>query len=98
MILEIEGQEYLLTAGSGELPVRPWAQHRMYQPLAPTENNNVGHEAGTNSIVRFLVSGQETEEVFKLDSMSFQNWYGYQDEVVRTGAKMDMIQVLSVST
>lgn len=97
MILEIEGREYLLTADSGELPVLPWARHRIWQPPTPAENGDASHESGSGSIVRFRVSAQETEEVFKLDCISFQNWYGYQDEVVRAGGKLDMIQVLSVS-
>ncbi|KAI1097236.1 hypothetical protein F4804DRAFT_328183 [Jackrogersella minutella] len=35
---------------------------------------------------QFILSGQETAELFKLDTVFFQNWYEYQDEIIRTGA------------
>jgi hypothetical protein len=49
-------------------------------------------------ITRFLLSGSDTAESYKLDEIFFQNWYGYQDQVLLHGEKVDLIQVMSVST
>lgn len=48
-------------------------------------------------IIRFLLSGQDTVETFKLDILFFMNWYGYQEETVVVGKKVDILQVMSVS-
>ncbi|KAI1777656.1 hypothetical protein F4818DRAFT_456766 [Hypoxylon cercidicola] len=80
----------------GYYPVRPWVHHRVYHPPTPTENNDVGNGDGTNSILPFVVSAQETKEIFNLDIMAFQNWYVYQDEVLRAGAEMSLIKVLNM--
>lgn len=36
-------------------------------------------------------------ETFKLDILFFMNWYGYQEETVVVGKKVDILQVMSVS-
>jgi len=53
-----------------------------------------GGEEG--EITKFWLWGEETEEAYQLDTVFFQNWYGYQDEVVRKGGGMDLMQVLCV--
>lgn len=45
----------------------------------------------------FLLSGQDTDEMFRLDTVFFENWYAYQDLVVVKGEKIDLLQVMSVS-
>ncbi len=87
LCLEIEGQDRVLGFEKGEVRVKAWAHHRLYPP--PT--------AEGGAVTRFLLSGGETEEVYRLDTVFFQNWYGYQDEVVMGGKGMDLIQVLCVS-
>lgn len=89
LCVEVEGRERVLGPEDGEIRVEPWANHRLYPP--PPGKGDGG------ATTRFLLSGGETEEVFKLDTIFFQNWYGYQDEIVMRGAKMDLIQVLCVS-
>ena len=89
LCVEIEGRERVLGPEDGEVRVKPWENHRLYPP--PTGKGDGG------ATTRFLLSGAETEEVFKLDTIFFQNWYGYQDEVLNRGAKPDLIQVLCVS-
>lgn len=85
--LEASGHQRVIGAEDGEVCVKPWEHHRLY-PI-------VGPNAGTRT--RFLLSGAETAEAFRLDVGFFQNWYGYQDEVVMRGGKMDIIQVMCVS-
>ena len=89
LCIEVEGRERVLGPEDGEVRVESWANHRLYPPPTGT--------GGGGTTTRFLLSGGETEEVFRLDTVFFQNWYGYQDEVVLRGAKMDLVQVFSVS-
>lgn len=56
-----------------------------------------GEGQGKGKRCVFLLSGQDSGEPFRLDTMFFQNWYGYQDEVVMRGGGMDLIQVMCVS-
>jgi len=51
---------------------------------------------GEGEITKFWLWGEETREAYQLDTVFFQNWYGYQDEVVRKGGGMDLMQVLCV--
>lgn len=44
----------------------------------------------------FLLSGQETGEQFRLDTLFFRKWYGYQDEIVMRERKIELIQVMCV--
>ncbi|KAK0615333.1 hypothetical protein B0T17DRAFT_541631 [Bombardia bombarda] len=84
--VEIEGdREYILTPADGELVVHPWANHRLY-PLAK----------GSGNYTRFLLSGEATAEAFRIDTVFFQNWYAYQDEVVLGRRKMDLLQVMNM--
>ena len=91
--MEIEGHERLLGLEDGEIRIEPWANHRLYPPLPRKASSE--EDVGNTTI--FLLSGGKTEEVYRLDTIFFQNWYGYQDETVMRKAKMDLIQVLSVS-
>lgn len=54
-------------------------------------------EGEEGEITKFWLWGEETQEAYQLDTVYFQNWYGYQDEVVRKGGGMDLMQVLCVS-
>lgn len=47
-------------------------------------------------VTKFLLSGGETTELFRLDTVFFRNWYGCQDEIVLGAGRMDLIQVLCV--
>jgi hypothetical protein len=89
--VEVQGKEYILTPEDGEFTIRAWTNHRLY-PLMPAPGS------GELQTARFLLSGESTKDMFKLDTMFFQNWYGYQDAVVIGGQKMDLIQVMNVQT
>lgn len=81
------GHELLLTPNDGEICIRPWEQHRLYPPPYRAEDK----------VTRFLLSGAETAELFRLDEVFFTNWYRYQDEVVLKGRPFDVVQVMAVS-
>ncbi|KAI0179265.1 hypothetical protein GGR52DRAFT_298430 [Hypoxylon sp. FL1284] len=91
LALEIDGRELLLTRGGPEVRIAAWASHRTYPVLHEDDDDG----AAQPRVVRFLLSGAETPEAFRLTTPFFENWYRYQDEVLRTGGRIDMIQVLS---
>lgn len=84
LCVEDDHREYTLTANDGEFLIRPWVNHRLYPSAA--------HDGA----IKFLLAGEDTPELFKLDTIFFENWYGYQDETVVAGKGVDLIQVLSV--
>ncbi|KAL8733399.1 MAG: hypothetical protein Q9181_003607 [Wetmoreana brouardii] len=88
--LEIEGHDRILGPEDGQVKVKPWTNHRLHPP--PQEMSKGGAE-DAGEITRFMLSGAETAELFKLDTIFFQNWYGYQDEVVMGRGRMDLIQM-----
>ena len=85
--VEIDGQERVIGPDDGEVMVEPWQHHRLYPATMADATNKC----------RFLLSGQQSEEAYELDTLFFENWYGYQNEVVLQKRKMDWIQVMCVS-
>lgn len=85
--VELDGVERVLRPEDGELAVRRGVNHRLCFPS--------GEDASLDPI-RFYVSGEKTATAFALDLTFLENWYGYQEEVVVHGKKLDMIQVLSM--
>lgn len=79
----------MLLPGEDECCIGAWVNHRSY-PLE-LERQDEG-----NTIVKFLLSGAKTPETYELNTLFLENWYKYQDHVVRTGGEIDLIQVLSV--
>lgn len=94
--LEIEGRDRVLGPEDGQVNVEPWTNHRMFPPPSLPQEETKGCGETTGAITRFLLSGGETRELFRLDAVFFENWYGYQDEVVMGGGSMDLIQLLCV--
>ena len=84
--LTLGTQERILRPGDGEICIPAWTHHRIF-PVPVDEGGKI----------RFSLAGQQTEKSYRLDTGFLQNWYGYQDEVVMKGGKMDMVQVLCVS-
>ena len=87
LCVEVDGKETVLSPKDGEISVKPWVNHRLYPPP----------DFGGTPIIKFLLSAQSTIEPFRLDITFFENWYGYQDEIVLAGKTMNIIQVISVS-
>ena len=92
--LEIEGCDRILGPGDGQVRVEPWTSHRMFPP--PLQEGSKEDGEHTGGTTRFILSGGETAELFRLDTVFFENWYRYQDEVVMGGGSMDLIQLLCV--
>ncbi|THC93411.1 hypothetical protein EYZ11_007106 [Aspergillus tanneri] len=84
LYVEDDKQEYGLTPSDGEICIQPWVNHRLYP------------SASYNGTIKFLLSGEDTPELFRLDTIFFENWYGYQDETVVLGKGVDLIQVMSM--
>jgi len=87
--LEVEGRELVLTPGDPEYCIDAWANHRSY-PIDPERQ-----EPGCK-IVKFLLSGDKTTELFQLNTLFFENWYKYQDETVQKAGNISFIQALSI--
>ncbi|KAI0468867.1 hypothetical protein F4859DRAFT_186781 [Xylaria cf. heliscus] len=85
--LELEGREIVLTPGEPEFCIKAWANHRSY-PLTGAR------QEGT-STVKFLLSGAKTPEPFHLNLLFFENWYKYQENVIKRQGKIDFMQVFS---
>ncbi|KAH6844662.1 hypothetical protein B0I37DRAFT_166577 [Chaetomium sp. MPI-CAGE-AT-0009] len=85
--VELEGVEHLLRPGDAEFVIGRGVNHRLCFPSG---------EDSSAEPIRFYVSGERTATAFSLDLTFFENWYGYQEEVVVQGKKLDMIQLLSV--
>jgi len=108
LAVEIEGVEHVLRPGDGEIKLTPWCNHRLYSPVSEIgakskeleqesdECDNDGSDWDGEKTV-FLLSGQDTDEMLRLDTVFFENWYAYQDLVVVKGEKFNLIQVMSVS-
>ncbi|KAG8159615.1 hypothetical protein KVR01_010252 [Diaporthe batatas] len=91
LVVEVEGKEHVLRPGDGELAVAPWAIHRLYTLPAPAPGEPVSEDF---NIVRFVASAERTLEVFQMDLVFFENWYKYQDEVIRNKKQIDIIQAM----
>jgi hypothetical protein len=93
LVLEVEGCEHVLRPEDGEFLVAPWTIHRLYTLPAPKSGEP---PSGDSNVVRFLASGEKTLEVFKMDLLFFENWYKYQDEMIRNKKGIDIIQAMCV--
>ncbi|KAI0835839.1 hypothetical protein F5Y06DRAFT_288929 [Hypoxylon sp. FL0890] len=89
LALEVEGEERVLKPEDGEVAVRPWVNHRLYSPVSNDDEDEL-------EVTRFLLSAESTPELFRLDTVFFENWYAYQDQIVVEGEKIDLIQVMSM--
>ncbi|GAP85197.1 putative 4-hydroxybenzoate polyprenyl transferase [Rosellinia necatrix] len=85
------GEELVLTPADGRVAIPPYVDHRSY-PMPPALQDDDGGAAA--AVVKFLLSAERTDAVFELNPAFFENWYRYQDEVVATGARVDLVQVL----
>ncbi|KAI2607914.1 hypothetical protein GGR54DRAFT_396669 [Hypoxylon sp. NC1633] len=89
LAIEVEGEERVLSSEDGEVALRPWTSHRLYSPVAESGEANL-------KVTKFMLSAESTPELFRLDTVFFENWYAYQDRIVVKGEKVDLIQVMSM--
>ncbi len=90
--IECSGVERVIGAKDGEVRFQKGEHHRLF----PHFGREGGGEDGEKKTV-FMLSGEESGEVFQLDTVFFQNWYGYQDRFVKEGRGPSLVQVMSVS-
>ena len=99
--IECGGVERVIGERDGEVVFRKAMHHRLFPYLDDgkkgqgVEGEGKGDE-GEKTV--FVLSGEESGEVFQLDTVFFQNWYGYQDQFVREGKGPSLVQVMSVSS
>ncbi|KAL7624893.1 hypothetical protein AAE478_004107 [Parahypoxylon ruwenzoriense] len=92
LAIEVEGKERILRPEDGEVTFRPWTNHRLYSPVSDkVKDDNL-------KVTKFLLSAESTPEMFRLDTVFFENWYAYQDQIVVKGERVDLIQVMSWTT
>ena len=90
--IECSGVERVIGVKDGEVRFQKGEHHRLF----PHFGREGGREDGEKKTV-FVLSGEESAEVFQLDTVFFQNWYGYQDRFVSEGKGPSLVQVMSVS-
>lgn len=93
LALEVEGVEHVVRPEDGEFLVEPWKIHRLYTLPPPGAGDPPSTDSNT---VRFYASGEKTAEMFNMDILFFENWYRYQDEIIRNKKSIDIIQAMSV--
>lgn len=87
-ILEYDGRSNVISKDSPPFIIRSGKSHRTY-PLEP--------EAGGH-VIKFLLSADKVpQKAFKLNTLFFENWYKYQEEVLLKNGTFNILQVLSVS-
>lgn len=86
LTVDLNGVPKHLTPGDREMVVRPYVHHVIY-PTPGTETDEV-------EFVFSASDAPDTQAV--LDQAFFENWYGYQEDVLQRGEKVDVIQVLAV--
>ncbi|KAK7996413.1 hypothetical protein PG989_004453 [Apiospora arundinis] len=88
LVLELDGRERVLTSADGPQTIRPYVHHRTFPLLLPEQEEGL-------RCVRFRLSAEKTSDPFELNTLMFENWYRYQDEVVSRGGRISLIQVFS---
>ncbi|KAI2643726.1 hypothetical protein GGS21DRAFT_497870 [Xylaria nigripes] len=96
LAVEVEGVEHILRSTDGEFRLRPWSHHRLYSPVTEVKAQFVANDGLECEKTVFLLSGEDTDEMFRLDTVFFENWYAYQDRIVVQGEKINLIQVMSM--
>ncbi|KAJ2996567.1 hypothetical protein NUW58_g929 [Xylaria curta] len=96
LAVEVEGVEHVLSPGDSEFKLQPWCNHRLYSPVTDVTEVKGYDDGWDGEKTVFLLSGQDTDEMFRLDTVFFENWYAYQDLVVVKGQKIDLVQVMSM--
>ncbi|KAK4148767.1 hypothetical protein C8A00DRAFT_38645 [Chaetomidium leptoderma] len=96
LVVEVDGVEHALKPGDAEFAVRRGANHRLYPPRRNEGPPAAQAAAEEDEVVRFLLSGEQTPNPFKLDLVFFENWYAYQELLVVHQARLDVFRLLSM--
>ncbi len=76
----------VFTEKDGEYALPPGPHHCIY-----------GTPGQEGEVCEFWLGASRSGGVFELDQAFFENWYGYQEDVMLRGVKPDPIQVMCVS-
>ncbi|ETS76481.1 hypothetical protein PFICI_11868 [Pestalotiopsis fici W106-1] len=90
LTVEVEGVEHIVRPGDPEFVLRRGVNHRLY----PTTTSDTAQNQTER--VRCNLSAEGTPNAFALDLVFFENWYAYQEQIVVHGARLDLIQVMSM--
>ena len=85
LTVEIDGVPHDFTAAEGEYSLPPGPHHCLY-----------GTKGQTSEVVEFWLGASPSGGAKELDQAFFENWYGYQEDIMLRGAAFDPIQVLSM--
>ncbi|KAF3095459.1 hypothetical protein TWF569_011640 [Orbilia oligospora] len=82
LTVEINDVEHILTPEDGEVTLEPGPHHRLW-----------GTPGQKDDKVVFLISASTNARSYQLDQAFFENWYGYQEDMMMRGTAPDLIQV-----
>lgn len=86
----------------GRFIIRPHVNHRSYPALLEKQPQQQQpqqqQQEEKQHIVKMLMSAEKSDNsVFELTDVFFENWYGYQDELLVHGGRINLFQVFCVS-
>lgn len=85
LTVEIDGVAHVFTSADGEYALEPGPHHCLYA--------TPGQES---YLVEFWLSATPSGVAGELDQAFFENWYGYQEDIMLRGVTPDPIQVLAM--
>lgn len=85
LTVEIDGIAHDFHPSDGEYALRPGPHHCLY-----------GTPGQSSKTVEFWLGASPSGVGKELDQAFFENWYGYQEDIMLRGVKPDPIQVLSM--
>jgi mannose-6-phosphate isomerase-like protein (cupin superfamily) len=86
LTVEIDGVPHEFVESDGEYALPPGPHHCLY----PTYGQPEG------AMTEFWLGATPSGSISELDQAFFENWYGYQEDILLRGVKPDPIQVMSM--
>lgn len=86
LTVEINGVPHVFTPEDGEYALPPGPHHCLYGTPGQAEG----------AVVEFWLSATPSGVAAELDQAFFENWYGYQEDIMLRGETPDPIQVMSM--
>ncbi|KFA74226.1 hypothetical protein S40288_10416 [Stachybotrys chartarum IBT 40288] len=86
LTVEINGVPHQFVESDGEYALPPGPHHCLY----PTDGQPKG------AVVEFWLGATPSGSMAELDQAFFENWYGYQEDILLHGVEPDPIQVMAM--
>jgi len=86
LTVEINGVPHEFTKADGEYALKPGPHHCLYATPGQPDG----------AVTEFWLGATPSGVASELDQAFFENWYGYQEDILLRGVKPDPIQVLSM--